>query len=396
MRTHVAKQTQSTLATGPKTVSVRRQIPASATSAAQHDLRRGCGQQVHGPRDLWSGWAANPAAASQPHAPATVARAVSDAAAEDGHAPPPPQALDAAMQRARLRDDPAADRSARLLGAKAVTFGNEIYFRSGHLDPDSETGRALLAHEVAHVAGQAAGERPVPRCMLSGDVLSVQYTEDMAAQMSDAELEQQVTLLREHLVAEPDDQGAAENLRALEQSVSTRQGTPKTAAAKSEALKINGTIVAGGPLSAGTISAVNAAAIKTPAQWRRFVAYADVVKVGGSLAWRANNPGNLRDASTKIGTVSGAVGKFAVFATLDDGRAAQRALYLSTYGDRKVRDAINRLTPPSENDTNDYLAKLARAGVDLDKDVKSQIDALMVAVEANEGLITGTEIQRVP
>jgi hypothetical protein len=141
---------------------------------------------------------------------------------------------------------------------------------------------------------------------------------------------------------------------------------------------------------------VNSTAAKTPSQWRRYIAYATKVRVGGSLAWRANNPGNLRDASSKIGSVSGAVGKFAVFATLEEGRAAQRDLYLTKYGDMKVRDAINKLTPPSENDTGQYLADLKEVGVDLDKNVKSQIDTLMKAVEANEGLIEGTEVDRVP
>ena len=161
-------------------------------------------------------------------------------------------------------------------------------------------------------------------------------------------------------------------------------------------LAISGTIIAGGPLSQSTIAAVNAAAAKTPSQWRRYVAYQSEVKVGGSLAWRANNPGNLRGASTKIGSVTGAVGTFAVFATLDDGRAAQRALYLDKYGAMSVRDAINKLTPPSENDTAKYLTELKNAGVDLDKDVKSQIDALMPAVAANEGLIAGTVVTRTP
>jgi hypothetical protein len=161
-------------------------------------------------------------------------------------------------------------------------------------------------------------------------------------------------------------------------------------------LTISGVIAAGGELSKGTIVAVNKAAAATPSKWRRYIAYSSIVKVGGSLAWRANNPGNLRDASSKIGTVSGAVGKFAIFATLEDGRAAQRDLYLTKYGDMKVRDAINKLTPPSENDTAQYLADLKDAGVDLDKDVKSQIDTLMKGVEANEGLIEGTEVTRVP
>jgi len=161
-------------------------------------------------------------------------------------------------------------------------------------------------------------------------------------------------------------------------------------------LTITGSVIAGGPLSQTTIAAVNAAGARTPAQWRRYIAYQSEVKVGGSLAWRANNPGNLRDAASKIGSVSGAVGTFAVFAELDDGRAAQRALYLDKYGAMSVRDAINKLTPPSENDTTKYLDELKGAGVDLDKDVKSQIDVLMPAVAANEGVIAGTVVTRTP
>lgn len=157
---------------------------------------------------------------------------------------------------------------------------------------------------------------------------------------------------------------------------------------------IPGTIVAGGELSQNTIIAVNEAAARTPAQWRRFIAYATTVKVGGSLAWRANNPGSLRDSSLKIGNVTGAAGVFAVFATMDEGRVAKRALYVNRYGSMTVRDAIYKLTPPSENDTERYLRDLERAGVDPDRDVNSQIDILMAAVAVNEGVIEGIEVQR--
>jgi hypothetical protein len=168
------------------------------------------------------------------------------------------------------------------------------------------------------------------------------------------------------------------------------------AAKVSTKLTISGVIVAGGDLSKATIVEVNAAAAKTHEQWRRYIAYLDIVKVGGSLAWRANNPGNLRSASTSIGSVPGAVGHFAVFATFENGRAAQRALYLEKYGAKSVRAAIDKLTPPSENDTENYLAQLQAAGVKLDQNVKSQIDLLMKAVEANEGLIEGIIVSRVP
>ena len=155
---------------------------------------------------------------------------------------------------------------------------------------------------------------------------------------------------------------------------------------------LSGVILSGGSLSNDTMEAVNAAATTT----RRFVAYEDVVKVGGSLSWRANNPGNLRDAPTKIGTVPGGIGTFAVFATLDDGRAAQRDLYLSRYGNMNVRDAIVKLTPPSENDTGAYLVNLHQVGVKLDQNVKSQIDVLMRAIEKYEGLVRGIEVKRQP
>jgi hypothetical protein len=170
-------------------------------------------------------------------------------------------------------------------------------------------------------------------------------------------------------------------------------GAPPSEVAK-KTPSITGVVVAGGPLSDADVDAINKAAASVPKQFRHYVAYADSIKVGGSLAWRANNPGNLRDASTKIGKVPGASGTFAVFATMEDGRAAQRDLYLNTYGAMKVRAAIEKLTPPNENDTEAYLKKLAAAGVDLDKDVKSQIDVLMPAVQANEGMITGVVVAR--
>ena len=189
--------------------------------------------------------------------------------------------------------------------------------------------------------------------------------------------------------------------RTLTEQLSPAPASAKPGAVGGEAAEtagkkptIPGTIIEGGALSDADVDAINEAAPKVPKQFRRYVAYAGVIKVGGSLAWRANNPGNLRDADTKIGTVHDALGTFAVFANMEAGRAAQRALYLNKYGSMKVRDAIEKLTPPSENDTATYLKRLEQAGVDLDKDVKSQIDTLMSAVEANEGMITGVEIAR--
>jgi hypothetical protein len=163
-------------------------------------------------------------------------------------------------------------------------------------------------------------------------------------------------------------------------------------AEKPHKLLVSGVVVAGGPLNNATIDLVNEAS-KTETN-KRYIAYETLVKVGGSLAWRANNPGNLRWAGTQIGSVPGAVGNFAVFATMEAGRAAQKTLYLTTYGTMTVRAAVGKLTPESENDTPGYLRKLKAAGIDLDKDVNSQIDLLMTAIKNNEGMIDGHEVTR--
>ena len=53
-------------------------------------------------------------------------------------------------------DDPAAH-AARSLGALAFTRGSDIWFSPGAYDPVTDTGRRLLAHELAHVAQQDPG-----------------------------------------------------------------------------------------------------------------------------------------------------------------------------------------------------------------------------------------------
>ncbi|HYE13191.1 MAG TPA: DUF4157 domain-containing protein [Pyrinomonadaceae bacterium] len=50
-------------------------------------------------------------------------------------------------------DDRAAD-SARDVGALAYTVGRDIVFGAGQFAPDTQSGRRLLAHELAHVAQQ--------------------------------------------------------------------------------------------------------------------------------------------------------------------------------------------------------------------------------------------------
>jgi len=189
---------------------------------------------------------------------------------------------------------------------------------------------------------------------------------------------------------------ADDGCRAQRAELHARQAATNDAIADWERRRVasSGSIIAGGVLGDADVDAIAIAMKSVPAGFKRYVAYAGVIKVGGSLSWRTNNPGNLRNARSKIGRVQGQGGPFAVFATMDAGRAAQRALYLNKYGAMTVKEAIEKLTPRSENKTDLYLKHLASAGVDLDKDVKSQIDVLLPAVETNEGMIPGVEVAR--
>jgi hypothetical protein len=52
--------------------------------------------------------------------------------------------------RVRIHDGPLAAKAARDAGAEAFALGDDIFFGAGAYQPDSEPGRRLLAHELAH------------------------------------------------------------------------------------------------------------------------------------------------------------------------------------------------------------------------------------------------------
>jgi len=58
----------------------------------------------------------------------------------------------------RVHTETSADDLAGRLSAEAFTHGSDVYFRSGRYQPDSESGRFLLAHELTHVIQQGAAE----------------------------------------------------------------------------------------------------------------------------------------------------------------------------------------------------------------------------------------------
>tara|TARA_R100001086_G_scaffold130789_1_gene67798 strand:+ start:1081 stop:3738 length:2658 start_codon:yes stop_codon:yes gene_type:complete len=124
-----------------------------------------------------------------------------------------------------------------------------------------------------------------------------------------------------------------------------------------------------------------------------------VVRRDGTRAWRNNNPGNIEygDFARSRGAV-GTDGRFAVFSTYEEGRAAKASLLFESpsYRDRTIEGAIARYAPAFENDTGSYTAQVAAAaGVPPSTKMSSlnaaQREAMLDAMERVEGFRVGSE-----
>jgi hypothetical protein len=105
---------------------------------------------------------------------------------------------------------------------------------------------------------------------------------------------------------------------------------------------------------------------------------------------RNNNPGNIRYVEGITSTYAGCVGSDGAFCKFDTAENGIRALgkllriYQSKHGLRTIRGVITRWAPPSENDTEAYIAIVVRlTGVAHDKvlDLR-QVDDLFPLVVA--------------
>lgn len=65
--------------------------------------------------------------------------------------------LGADLSPVRIHQDARSDTLAQTVGARAFTWGRDIYFRNGLYTPQNSQGRRLLAHELVHVVQHAEG-----------------------------------------------------------------------------------------------------------------------------------------------------------------------------------------------------------------------------------------------
>lgn len=71
-------------------------------------------------------------------------------------------AFGAHLSAVQIHHDAESAAAARAEHAHAFTAGRDIYFGDGCYEPNSEAGRQLLAHEVAHVLQQTARTASTP------------------------------------------------------------------------------------------------------------------------------------------------------------------------------------------------------------------------------------------
>lgn len=118
-----------------------------------------------------------------------------------------------------------------------------------------------------------------------------------------------------------------------------------------------------------------------------------LLRSGGTIAWRFNNPGNLRPGpkyNLHIGHGQTASGPFLIFPTPEAGRAEKKALLMRKYGDHTISTMLYVYAPPNENDTEAYIEHVCKkANFSREQVIRKLSDddltRLMAAMEEREG-----------
>lgn len=124
-----------------------------------------------------------------------------------------------------------------------------------------------------------------------------------------------------------------------------------------------------------------------------------VIKSGGSVNWRTNNPGNLvygpfAKKHGAIGSITASGHKFAVFPSMEAGKKAMQALLLGKYRNKSIAGMLKKYAPPSTNDTQSYINAVSKeSGIPSSTVISrlspSQFDNLVKAMVHHEGFKVG-------
>lgn len=127
-----------------------------------------------------------------------------------------------------------------------------------------------------------------------------------------------------------------------------------------------------------------------------------VTRKGGTVAWRNNNPGNLRESefTKRMGSIGKDSNNYAIFPNADAGDQARYVLLFSpelSYYDLTIEQAVNKYAPSSDgNDTEWYIGQIDKlASIKRSTKLSSLTDQqraqLLQAMKKIEGTKVGEE-----
>ena len=125
-----------------------------------------------------------------------------------------------------------------------------------------------------------------------------------------------------------------------------------------------------------------------------------IKRVGGTISWRNNNPGNIRTSSfTKKNGEIGQAGGFAIFPSLEIGmNAIKKLLRSKSYNNLTIEKAISRYAPNGDGNNNEkvYQKRLGQlTGLNINLVLNSlsneQLDKVANAIKIIEGYNIGKE-----
>jgi hypothetical protein len=91
----------------------------------------------------------------------------------------------------RVHTDSRASDSAKSVQAYAYTVGNDVVFQSGKYQPESDSGKRMLAHELTHVVQQRSG--PVAGTPATGGI-KISHPSDRFEQAAEASADRVMSL----------------------------------------------------------------------------------------------------------------------------------------------------------------------------------------------------------
>ena len=104
------------------------------------------------------------------------------------------RAFGADLSDVRIHTDAESHELSQAVSAQAFTSGRDVFFRQGAFRPDSDAGKRMVAHELAHVVQQRSG--PVAGAAAPGGV-QISDPGDAFEQAADAAADRALTASRE-------------------------------------------------------------------------------------------------------------------------------------------------------------------------------------------------------